>query len=159
MGTKWSTVSVSGYNSSPPSDDGSTTTANEVKWSTIKTKLPDPLKTALESVISKLDTALNFATAAKTGDYTIATTDNGKVIDFTASATATLPAASSAGDSFMVGIMNSHSASITISRAGSDTINGATSYTLPTKHMLWLYTNDANDGWLASQPVNLIVTG
>ena len=47
MGTKWSTVSVSGYNSSPPSDDGSTTTANEVKWSTIKTKLPDPLKTAL----------------------------------------------------------------------------------------------------------------
>ena len=159
MGTKWSTVSVSGYNSSPPSDDGSTTTANEVKWATIKTKLPDPLKTALESVISKLDTALNFATAAKTGDYTIATTDNGKVIDFTASATATLPAASSAGDSFMVGIMNSHSASITISRAGSDTINGATSYTLPTKHMLWLYTNDANDGWLASQPVNLIVTG
>tara|TARA_Y100000593_G_scaffold95084_1_gene199352 strand:- start:3756 stop:6749 length:2994 start_codon:yes stop_codon:yes gene_type:complete len=159
MGTKWSTVSVSGYNSSPPSDDGSTTTANEVKWSTIKTKLPDPLKTALESVISKLDTALNFATTAKTGDYTIATTDNGKVIDFTASATATLPAASSAGDSFMVGIMNSHSASITISRAGSDTINGATSYTLPTKHMLWLYTNDANDGWLASQPVNLIVTG
>ena len=159
MGTKWSTVSVSGYNSSPPSDDGSTTTANEVKWATIKTKLPDPLKTALESVISKLDTALNFATTAKTGDYTIATTDNGKVIDFTASATATLPAASSAGDSFMVGIMNSHSASITISRAGSDTINGATSYTLPTKHMLWLYTNDANDGWLASQPVNLIVTG
>jgi len=159
MGTKWSTVSVSGYNASPPSDDGATTTANEVKWATIKTKLPDPLKTALESVVSKLDAALNFATTAKSGDYTIATTDNGKVIDFTASATATLPAASSAGDSFYVGIFNNHSSSITIARNGSDTISGATSYTLPTKHMLWLFTNDANDGWLASQPVNLIVTG
>lgn len=44
-------ISVSGYNDSPPSDDGSKTESNRIKWSTIKSKLTDPLKTAIDSLI------------------------------------------------------------------------------------------------------------
>lgn len=36
---------LSGYNSSPPVDDGTVEAANQVKWSTIKTKLTDPIRT------------------------------------------------------------------------------------------------------------------
>ena len=63
MGTKYSTVTISGYNSSAPSDDGSTTEANKVKWSTIKTKLNDPVKTRTDS----MDTALIAAFAKMVG--------------------------------------------------------------------------------------------
>ena len=46
----YSSQSSSGYNSSPPSDDGSETEANRIKWSTIRTKLSDVLKTFAEAI-------------------------------------------------------------------------------------------------------------
>lgn len=46
----YSSVSISGYNASPPSDDGSQVESNRVDWSKIKEKLTDPLKTAIESI-------------------------------------------------------------------------------------------------------------
>lgn len=48
----YSSQSTSGYNSSPPSDDGSATEANRVYWATIKTKLADVLKTFAEAIDS-----------------------------------------------------------------------------------------------------------
>ena len=53
----YTSQSISGYNSSPPSDDGSQTEANRVKWSTIKTKLADAIKTLSENINSALVTA------------------------------------------------------------------------------------------------------
>lgn len=55
----YTTVSVSNYNTSPPSDDGATTEANRGKWATIKTKLSDPVKTAVESINTSLLSLLN----------------------------------------------------------------------------------------------------
>jgi len=55
-------VSVSGYNAGPPPDDGSTSASNQVSWSGIKTKLADPLNTAIESI----DTNVSSADAAQT---------------------------------------------------------------------------------------------
>ena len=40
-------TSIPNYNASPPSDDGAQTEANKIKWSTIKTKLGDPLNVFL----------------------------------------------------------------------------------------------------------------
>jgi len=51
-------VTVSGYNSSPPADDGSTSASNQVFWSTIKTKLGDPLKTAIEAIDDNVASAI-----------------------------------------------------------------------------------------------------
>lgn len=72
----WSTVTVSNYNASPPPDDGTSTDANEITWAKHKTKLGDPIKTALETVISQLDTFFASPLAEesicrlKTGTYT-----------------------------------------------------------------------------------------
>ena len=41
---------ATGYNSSPPPDNGTQVTANEAKWSDVKTKLADPVKTLAEAI-------------------------------------------------------------------------------------------------------------
>ena len=55
----YSTQSISGYNSSPPPDDGSQTDANKVAWSKHKTKIGDPIKTLAEAVNSQALSAIN----------------------------------------------------------------------------------------------------
>ena len=46
----YTSQSISGYNSSPPPDDGSQTSANLVQWSKHKTKIGDPIKTLAEAM-------------------------------------------------------------------------------------------------------------
>ena len=48
----YTSQAISGYNSSPPSDDGSQVAANRVEWAKHKTKLADPIKTLSESINS-----------------------------------------------------------------------------------------------------------
>lgn len=55
----YSTQAISGYNASPPPDDGSQTDANKVAWSKHKTKLADPVKTLAESINSQALSAIN----------------------------------------------------------------------------------------------------
>jgi hypothetical protein len=64
-------VTVTGYNSSPPSDDGEATSANQIAWVSIKTKLFDVLKTAFESIDD------NVLSAVATADSTLATLQSG----------------------------------------------------------------------------------
>ncbi len=61
--SNYTEVSVSGYNASPPPDDGSTGSDNEASWSGIKTKLTDPLKTAIDSTQDNITTAMDAAGA------------------------------------------------------------------------------------------------
>ena len=61
MAISYTQVTVSGYNSSAPPDDGSTGASNQVTWASIKTKLSDPLKTALESIDDNVATAIALA--------------------------------------------------------------------------------------------------
>lgn len=130
MGTKYATVSVSGYNSSPPADNGSTDATNQILWSTIKTKLPDPLKTAIEAVNSALvsytDTSVRSITAS---DSTVAG-DHLKTVQTASSVTAvvtiSLMDATTAAAGYMVRVHNGGLANLTVGRAtGTDTINGA----------------------------------
>lgn len=48
----YSTQSISGYNSSPPPDDGSQSSANQVEWAKHIDKIGDPLKTLAEAINS-----------------------------------------------------------------------------------------------------------
>jgi len=54
----YSSIETSGYNSSPPSDDGAQTEANRITWSGIKTKLTDPIRAALQAIDASLVTML-----------------------------------------------------------------------------------------------------
>lgn len=79
--TAYTTTSISSYNDSPPPDDGSQVSANEITWSKHKTKLTDPLKSAFESLDSKLTSLFGSA-----GGFTISLEDGGSV-----ASAATLP--------------------------------------------------------------------
>src|SRR3990167_3374733 len=50
----YTTQAISGYNSSPPADDGSQVAANQGTWSGVKTKLGDPVKTLAEDINTQL---------------------------------------------------------------------------------------------------------
>ena len=63
MGNPYSAQTISGYNTSPPPDDGSQTAANRVSWSTQKTKLADPIKTLAQGIDAAVT---NFGAIAKT---------------------------------------------------------------------------------------------
>lgn len=54
----YTSVSISGYNSSPPPDAGETTAANTVEWAKHKDKLGDPVKTLAESINTNVLAAL-----------------------------------------------------------------------------------------------------
>lgn len=59
MATPYTSVSISGYNSSPPEDDGSQVASNQLTWAKHKNKLSDPLKAAIESIDTNIAAAFN----------------------------------------------------------------------------------------------------
>lgn len=128
MGNPYTSVTVSNYNASPPDDDGSAVSSNQLKWSNHKDKLGDPLKTAIEAINSNVSTAfskiLGADVDAKAGNYTVTTADQGKFISFSAQAIATLPAVASAGTGFAVMLVNLSSSVLTVDPDGSELING-----------------------------------
>ena len=77
----------------------------------------------------------NANVLAKTAAYTVADTDDGKLIAVdatTAAITVTLPAAATAGDGFMVTLRKTDASTnaVTIAAAGSDTIDGVATRSL-----------------------------
>ena len=149
------------YNQNPPPDDGSTTEANRVKWATILTKLTDVLKTFTEAVDTEVGAALgrtfgSGVTSIST-NYTVLTTDNGKVINVTSgSPTITLLAAGTATTEFVVTIKNSGNGTVTIDGDGSETIDGQTTL-LVGKGSVSLFTDGSN--WFTVNPVNQLAPG
>lgn len=140
MGTKYSSISVSGYNSSPPSDDGSTAASNQVYWSTIKGKLSDPLNTFAAAVNSALVTALDQSVRLVSSSDSSVANDNNRTIQIastvTSAVTISLMDAATAAAGYIVTVSNQSAITQTIGRAtASNTINGATSdYSLPSLH-------------------------
>lgn len=126
MGTKYSSTSVSGYNASPPSDAGAATEENRITWSKIKTKLPDPLKTAIEAIDANLVAAFDVGPVSKSANYTTVADDHLKTISCTAAITISLMDASTATAGYTVNISNQSGGDVTIGRATpGNTINGA----------------------------------
>lgn len=130
----YSPVSITGYNISPPTDDGVDEAQNEVTWQVIKEKLPDPLKTAIEA----LDTELQAAFAkipwnginAQTSNYTLTANDLGKLITIDGAFTLTLLAAATASDGFTFGVKNVGTDIVTIDGDGTEEIDGSETVTL-----------------------------
>lgn len=157
MGTKYTTNTASGYNSSPPSDDGAQTAANLVTWAKHKTKLGDPIKTLAEDINTDLVTAFDYAPRRITVSDAVVAGDHMKTVEIaptaTTGVTVTLPDAATLGPIFRVYIKNSSPHQQAIARAtGGDTIDGtAANITIPAKASYCITTNNtgsAADGFL-----------
>jgi microcystin-dependent protein len=128
MGSKYSSQASSGYNASPPVDDGTASEANKVKWSTIKTKLSDVLKTFIEAVNTALVTALDQSCRTVSASDSAAATDHNRTIQVTTSSvTITLADATTMAAGYIVSIANQSSGNISVALATStDTIDTVT---------------------------------
>jgi len=149
MGTKYTSKSTSGYNASPPADDGTAVASNEVKWSFIKTKLADVLKTFAEAINTALVTHFDESVINKAVAFTITAAEHKRTINVTALATQDLGDAATMGVGFIVIIKNSHSATNTVGRAtGADTIDGtAADVTLAAGQSSAFIVNAGADGY------------
>jgi microcystin-dependent protein len=163
VGSRYSSVSASGFNSGPPSDDGSSTESNKVKWGTIKSKLADPLKTALDLINSRLVTHVDeSARSVAVDDQTIAGDHLRTIQVTTSSVTITLADATTMAAGYVVSIANQSSGSITVALAAStDTIDGVTNTTnvIATKETRRYIVNAAATGYLTAATGNEIPAG
>lgn len=155
MGAKYTSQATSGYNASPPPDDGSQTASNLVTWTGIKSKIGDVLKTFGEAINTSLVAASNTSVRQITvADSTVAG-DHMRTIEIapTVSNTVTvsLGDAATMSTTYLVAVRNSSTISQIISRAtAGDKIDGvAGNITIPSKGTLYFTTNSVPDGYLS----------
>lgn len=137
MAAPFTITSVSNYNSNPPSDDGAQTASNRLQWSTQKTKLADPIKTAFDT--SESNTSSAFGKVKGGGSitttaisYTVTASDQGKYVKATASGiTITTPDATVVGSPFVFSVLNASSGDITLDGNGTQTVDGDLSFAIP----------------------------
>lgn len=154
MGAPYQSQSVSGYNSSPPPDDGTTVAANKVTWATIKTKLTDCFNTFCSAINSALRSALNVTPSTTSIAYTTLTSDHLTTVEVTSGATISLGTAASMIAQTMgytVTVYNkSTSSSSTVNLVtGTDTLAGQTNgtVTLPPGASMVFTVNAAGNGY------------
>lgn len=129
MGTKPTSVSISGYNSAPPVDDGTISEANKVKWSGIKTKLSDPVKTAVESINTGIVNSIGTV-IARSSNTQLGASNYDDCLVCTSTFSQTFAGASTLTAGWRCYIVNNGSGEITLTPNGSETINGASSVVL-----------------------------
>lgn len=164
MGAKYITQGTSGYDSSPPSDDGSQTASNLITWAGIKSKLTTVLKTFAEAINTSLVNAFDYSVRSVTsGDNTVAS-DHMRCVEIastvTTAITIALGDASTMTNVYRVFVKNSSALNQTLSRVtAGDTIDGVTAnVTLAPKSGVIVQTNAAANGYVtvgAAQPLGL----
>jgi hypothetical protein len=153
MGSKYSSQAVSGFDSSPPVDDGSATEANKVKWSTIKNKLASPLKTHAEAINTALVTALDQSCRTVSANDAAAASDHDRTIQVTTSSvTITLADATTMAAGYVVSVANMSNGAITVALATAtdtiDTVTNATQ-TIEAKEVKTYIVNTAAVGYIS----------
>lgn len=150
MGTKYPTQSISGYNASPPVDDGTQVEANKIKWVTHKDKLTDPVKTLAEAIDTALVTYVDRQPTLKSTAYTTALTDHLKIIETTGTTTITLGAVATMGSGYTVTVKNAGVGVVTIEGSGSETIDGDLNRTLNENASATCVVDNATGSYLVS---------
>lgn len=150
MGTKYSSQSASGYNTSPPADDGTVSASNKITWATIKSKLPDPLKTFIEAINTQLVTALDYSPTAQSAPYTTVAADHQRPIEVTGTTTISLGDAATMGVGYQVTIFNKGTNAVTVALiTGANTLDGVAAGTvaLAPKQAQSFAVNQAANGY------------
>lgn len=154
MGAKYTTNAASGFNSSPPPDDGSQQASNLVTWAKHKEKLADPVKNLADAINTDLVAAFDYAVRRITTSDSLVAGDHMRTVEIGPSVstvvTVTLADAATMTNIYRVYIKNSGEKNATIARDTSgDTIDGvAADYTLPAGAAILLTTNNAANGYL-----------
>lgn len=154
MGARYVSILASGFNASPPSDDGAQSASNLITWAGIKSKLADPLKTQVESINTSLVSAFDYSVRQiTTSDSTVAG-DHMRTVEIaptaTTGVTVSLGDAATMTNVYRTFIKNSSAHAQTIGRiTGGDTIDGvAADVTLPAGSAVCVTTNNSADGYL-----------
>ena len=154
MGSRYTTNTSSGYNSSAPADDGSQSASNLVTWAGVKTKLADPVKNLADGIDTDLVTAFDYSVRQISGSDSVAASDHMKTVEIaptvSSSVSVTLPDAATMTSNFIVRIRNSSTIAQSITRSTSgDTIDGVAGVvTIPSKASVTFSTNAAANGYL-----------
>lgn len=131
MGTKYSSTLPTGYNSNPPADDGSQVASNKVKYSTIKSKLADPLNDFASALDTALQAAFDTSSSIVSVDYTTVASDHLKPIECSGTITISLGDATTMESGYRAIVANVGTGIITVGVAtDTDTLNGATDGTI-----------------------------
>ena len=154
MGKKWSTVAVTGYNSSPPSDDGSQTTANEVKWATITSKVGTPIYSATVATIANLDQLFDAGPETHSTTYTTVVSDHTKTLECTGSFTLSLLTPSTAGKGYSVTVKNSGSGTVTVDVEDASTIDGNSSVSILANRAITFTVNNGASNYYQTSDVS-----
>lgn len=148
MTNQYTPQTLTGYNASPPADDGSNTAANTVKWATHTDKIGDPLKNFAEAIdaaiTSGFSTNMWNAINTQSTTYIVQLTDRGKLVVCSGTFTVTLPSAATVASGFAVGVKNGSTGVITVEGDGSETINDAASISLQKEDGVILVSDGTN---------------
>jgi hypothetical protein len=157
LGAKYSSVSTSGYNASPPSDDGTQSAANLITWAGIKTKLADVLKTFGEAINTALVATLNLSARAVSSNDPAVAGDHWRTIEISGGATFTLLDAATAAAGYVVTICNVGTSNSKITRTtAGDFINGvAQDLLLPPGCAVTLKVNASANGYITDSARNV----
>ena len=150
MGTKYTTIASSGYNQSPPPDDGSTVSTNLEKWSDVKTKIGDPVKTLADAINTSLVAFTDFSGRVSSANETTLAADHMKTIECTTTQTETLLDATTAGAGYIVGFKNTGSGVVTIAlQTAGNTLDGTANgtCTIPANSTARFKVNGAANGY------------
>jgi hypothetical protein len=154
MGAKYQTNSASGYNSSPPADDGSQTASNLITWSGQKTKLADPIKTLADDINTDLVAAFDYAVRRITASDSTVAGDHMRTVEIapnvSTAVTVSLGDAATMTNIYRVYIKNSSTVNQTVGRVTSgDQIDRiAQDITIPAGACFEFTTTNAADGYL-----------
>jgi len=126
MGTKYTSQSASGYNASPPSDDGTVAETNKTKWAQVTGKIGDVLKLFSENINSALLTHFDVGPTALVGSTTLNASNYQQTIEVSgASIILTLSDAATLTGGWFVWLVNTGTDDVTITRfTGADTFDG-----------------------------------
>ena len=152
MGTRYSTNSASGYNATPPADDGTVSEANKVKYSTVKTKLADPAKTLADDINTDLVEHFDRGPIAITSNTTLGATHFNKVIQVSGAAvTLTLTDAATLAAGWYCDVVSTDASNtVALARATASNMINETSadVTIQTLQSLRVVVNAAANGFL-----------
>jgi hypothetical protein len=157
VGAKYTSQSTSGYNSGPPSDDGTQSASNLITWAGIKTKLADVLKTFGEAINTALVATLNLSARAVSSNDPAVAGDHWRTIEISGGATFTILDAATAAAGYVVTICNVGTSNSKITRAtAGDFINGvAQDLLLPPGCAVTLKVNASANGYITDSARNV----